>query len=190
VGGSRGAAIIYLGTPFVIVAFVGVGSPASPLRRAARLGRSRRSSPPDVGIPPWVSWFYGGKPTEEHLMGTVELTEATFNDTLAANDIVLVDWWASWCGPCRMFAPIFEAAAAEHEDIVFAKVDTEANRGLAAAANIMSIPTLMVFRDQILVFSQPGALPAAALEDLIAQVRALDMEAVRQTVGAQADATG
>ncbi|MGK2950199.1 MAG: thioredoxin [Acidimicrobiales bacterium] len=122
-------------------------------------------------------------------MATIDLTEATFNDTLADNDIVLVDWWASWCGPCRAFAPVFTAASETHDDIVFAKVDTEANQGLSAAAGIMSIPTLMVFRDQILVFSQAGALPAAALEDLISQVRALDMDEVRRTVEQHAAAS-
>ena len=115
-------------------------------------------------------------------MGTVDLTETTFADAISANDIVLVDWWASWCGPCRMFAPIFEEAAAKHPDLVFAKVDTEANQALAGSAGIQSIPTLMVFREQVLVFSQPGALPAAALEDLITQVRALDMDEVHRSV--------
>lgn len=119
-------------------------------------------------------------------MGTVDLTESTFADTIGANDIVLVDWWASWCGPCRMFAPIFEEAATAHPDVVFAKVDTEANQALAGAAGIQSIPTLMVFREQVLVFSQPGALPAAALEDLIAQVQALDMDEVHRSVAESA----
>jgi thioredoxin 1 len=121
-------------------------------------------------------------------MGTVALTAETFDTTVDREGIVLVDWWASWCGPCRVFAPVFEAAASENPDIVFGKVDTEAEPSLAAAARIMSIPTLMVFRDGILVFSQPGALPAPVLADLIAQVRALDMDEVRATVAQQASA--
>jgi thioredoxin 1 len=116
---------------------------------------------------------------------TQELTAAQFNETINGNDIVLVDFWASWCGPCRMFAPVYEQASEQHPDIVFGKVDTEAEQSLAAAARITSIPTLMAFRDGILVFSQPGALPAAGLEQVIEGVRGLDMDQVRADVAAQ-----
>ena len=118
-------------------------------------------------------------------MTTRALTAADFEQTVLDNDIVLVDFWASWCGPCRMFAPVFEKASEQHTDIVFGKVDTEAEQSLAAAAQITSIPTLMAFRQGILVFSQPGALPAPALDDLIGQVRALDMDAVRAQLAEQ-----
>jgi thioredoxin 1 len=118
-------------------------------------------------------------------MGTVNLTKDTFEAAVSADGITLVDWWASWCGPCRMFAPVFEGASEQHADITFAKVDTEAESRLAGDAGIMSIPTLMAFRDGILVFAQPGALPAAALEQIIAAVRGLDMDDVRRQLDAE-----
>jgi thioredoxin 1 len=113
-------------------------------------------------------------------VATVELTQATFDETISGNDIVLVDWWASWCGPCRAFAPVFEAAAERNPDVVFAKVDTEAAERLAAEAGISAIPTLMVFRENVLVFRQAGALPAHLLDELITKVRELDMVEVHQ----------
>jgi thioredoxin 1 len=116
---------------------------------------------------------------------TVEVTGDNFKQLVERDGIVLLDWWAAWCGPCRMFAPTFEKAAAAHPDLVFGKIDTEAQQELAASFQIRSIPTLMILRDQVLLFSQPGALPEAALEDVIRQVRALDMEKVRAEIAEQ-----
>lgn len=112
-------------------------------------------------------------------MATTDLTAENFAETIEGNGIVLIDWWAAWCGPCRMFAPVFEKASEEHPDIVFGKIDTEAEQSLAAQAQISSIPTLMAFREGILVFNQAGALPAAGLEQVIEGVKGLDMEQVR-----------
>lgn len=118
-------------------------------------------------------------------MASVELTTENFDSTIMGNDIVVVDFWADWCGPCKMFAPTFEAASEKNPEILFGKVDTEAQQSLAAAAGIQSIPTLMIFRDSILLFSQPGALPPAALEDLISQVKGLDMTEVHAEIAKQ-----
>ncbi len=118
-------------------------------------------------------------------MATREITIEGFAEVVEQNDIVFLDFWAAWCGPCRMFAPVFEKASEQHADIVFGKIDTENQRELAAAFHISSIPTLMVFREGVLVFSQPGALGAPQLDQLIAGVRGLDMDAVRAEVAAQ-----
>ena len=118
-------------------------------------------------------------------MATVNLTAADFETTINDNDIVLVDFWAEWCGPCKMFAPTFEKSSETHGDVIFGKVDTEAEQALAAAANITSIPTLMAFREGVLVFAQPGALPPAALEQVITAVKDLDMEEVHKAVAEQ-----
>jgi len=119
-------------------------------------------------------------------MATINLTKANFAEVVSSNDTVFVDFWASWCGPCRMFAPVLEKASEQHSDVVFAKVDTEAEQELAQAFGIMSIPTLMVFRDQVVLYSKPGALASASLEDLIGQVRAVDMDDIHRQIAKEA----
>ena len=119
-------------------------------------------------------------------MATITLTGETFEDTIESSDILIVDFWAEWCGPCRMFGPVFEEASERHPTITFAKVDTEAEQGLAGALGIMSIPTLMVFREQVLLYNEPGALPGQMLEQLIGRVLEIDMAEVHAAVAAQA----
>ena len=125
-------------------------------------------------------------------MSTVNLTADSFEKAVSDNDIVLVDWWAEWCGPCKMFAPVYDQAAQKHSDVIFGKVDTEDQQALAAGAGITSIPTIMAFKEGVLVFRQPGALPARDLESVITQIKALDMDDVRAKMaeeqGAAADA--
>jgi thioredoxin 1 len=130
-------------------------------------------------MPP-ISW-------KEPAMATIELNTENFKDLIDGNGTIVVDFWAPWCGPCRSFAPTFEAASEAHADIVFAKVNTEEQQELAGAFNIRSIPTLMVFRDQVIVYAEAGALPASAFSALIEQVKALDMDKVRADIAAEAN---
>jgi thioredoxin 1 len=121
-------------------------------------------------------------------MATVELTAENFEDVIGDADLALIDFWASWCGPCRMFGPVFERVSGQHPDAVFGKVDTEAQQALAASFGITSIPTLMIVRQGVIVYAQPGALPEAALQELITKARGLDMEQVRASIAREQDA--
>lgn len=121
-------------------------------------------------------------------MATIEITEDNFNDTITDNDIVMLDFWAAWCGPCRSFAPTFERASNKHTDVTFGKINTEEQQALAGSFNVRSIPTVSIFKEKVMVFSQPGALPPPAIDSLLEQVRALDMDEVRKKMAEQQQA--
>lgn len=120
-------------------------------------------------------------------MAVLELNEENFEQTVLNNDFVVIDFWAPWCGPCRGFAPVYEAASEKHEDIVFAKVNTEEQQGLAAHFQVRSIPTLVIFREKVIIYAQPGALPAGAFDDLIARAKEVDMAQVHAEIAAEAN---
>src|SRR5678816_2664252 len=146
------------------------------------MARSAATDMPRSRMSPRRALAAGGLAGQSVAMATVEITAKNFQQTIEKQGIVLLDFWAEWCGPCRQFAPVFEKASETHTDVVFGKVDTEAEQELAGAANIQAIPTLMLFRDGVLLFRESGALPPAALEQLVTQARALDMAKVREDI--------